>query len=685
MKRFLLEVGTEEIPSRMVPDALESLEDRWSRWLIERDVDPDFPDSDTELEVMGTPRRLVVDARLPEHQDDRREVLRGPPVEVAYEDGEPTEALRGFCRQHDADPGEVDRETMDGGNYVVLQRHRSGDPVEELLAEEAGTVVMDLPWPKSMRWEASGARFIRPIRWVLALWGDEPLDLRVGPVESGGTTRGRRFTGQEQRTVEDPEDYFRVLEEGGVEPRPARRAEQIREGARRLASEVEGRPLRLEELLGPLTHLVEQPTVFRGSFDPDFLSIPDAVLEETMVSHQKYLPVAGEDSGELEPFFIGVRNGGPDGLDTVREGNERVLRARLNDAEFFWEKDLESDFEAWREELDGVVYQSELGSLRDKTERVAGLLDGRGAGESLVKIARHAKNDLVSEMVGEFPDLQGTMGKLYARESGWSEEDARVIEDYYRPADRSDRLPGTPGGRRLGVMDRMDTLVGFFAVGHEPSGDSDPYGLRRDALGVLRILLEGDPAWDVEALIDETVSLFRGRDRSVPEGSMETLEGFFRDRLYHWLERETDAPDRFLRAVLPGFWSRPPEALRRVRWLMRWRDEPAFERLVTAAQRVSNIAPDEVTEAPDPDRFEREASRALWEVYGERHGALEAALEDGDADRLLERLSDLKDPIDRFFDDVMVMAEDEDKRLNRLKLVSQFRDLFARVADFTVL
>lgn len=685
MKRFLLEVGTEEIPSRMLSDALEQLRDRMATWLVDRAVDPAFPDSDTELEVTGTPRRLVIDATLPEQQEDRRERVKGPPVDVAYEDGEPTEALEGFCRQHGAEPGDVSREQLDGGEYVILEQDRPGKSVETLLVQDVSDRVMSMSWPKSMRWEPSGARFIRPIRWVVAFWGEQPLSLEVGPVEAGCTSRGLRFTERARFEVESPEDYFQRLEESGVEVRPERRSECIRKGVRRRAEEVDGQPQRLEELLGQLTHLVEQPTVFRGEFDEDFLQLPDAVLEETMVTHQKYLPVGTKDSGELLPYFIGVRNGGSDGLETVRAGNERVLRARLNDAEFFWEKDLETSFESWREQLDGVVFQNELGSLKDKTERIASLLQDRDASEALVHVARHSKNDLVSEMVNEFPGLQGTMGKLYARAAGWSPEDARVIEDYYRPADRADRPPETTAGRRLGVIDRVDTLVGFFALGHRPTGGSDPYGLRRDALGVLRILLGNDPEWDLRALIDDVVAVYRGGDLEITETILEDLGEFFRDRLYHWFDEEIDAPDRLLQAVLPGFWFRPPEARRRVKWLLGWRGQPAFERVVTAAQRVSNIAPEERMGSPDPDRFQHEATEDLWRAYGEQKEAVDRALEAGETDRLLEALAELKPSIDRLFDEVMVMTEDDEQRNNRLKLVQRLRDLYERVADFTVL
>ncbi len=685
MKPLFLEIGTEEIPARMMTGALDQLRDRFTDWIVETGIDPKYPESESECTVLGTPRRLVVRARLPEQQNDRVETIKGPPEHVAFEDGQPAPALEGFCRQHGVEPADTTVREQDGGRYVFAEKREPGRATHRCLTRDLEQLVLGMQWPKRMRWESTGTRFIRPIRWLVALFDRRPLEASVGPVEARAQSRGLRFTGEaETFEVKSYGQYLDRLNEHNIRLDPERRRGRIEEDAETLSEEIGGRPRYSEELLSEVNFLVEAPTVFRGEFDEAFLHLPDPVLEETMVSHQKYFPVSDPANEELLPYFIGVRNGGEEGLGVVRRGNERVIQARLSDADFFYHKDLETDFESYRQRLEGVVFQKELGSLHDKTERMARLTRGfDSAPPSLPDLARHCKNDHVTEMVGEFPGLQGVMGRIYAEESGWSPERARALEEHYHPTDRSDVLPASREGTWLSLIDRLDTLVGFFGLGERPTGTADPYGLRREALGLLRILLEREIRWDLREAVRESVKTYRNQDLQLPELDEEELFAFLRDRLYFWFRDQLGSSDRVTEAVLNRFWSRPGRAVQRVKWIQQWRGDDRWEDLVTAAQRVGNITGEVERESPDPKLFEKPQEHRLWETYREDAPEVRGALEDNDPDRLLDLLAGLRGPVDEYFDGVMVMCEDDQLRDNRLRTLRSVRELFDRVADFT--
>lgn len=685
-KRIAVELGVEEIPARMMEDALEELEGRTGDW----QTDNRLPEG--SLQALGTPRRLVLTGNLQAEQETETTTEKGPPVDVAFEDGEPTRALEGFCQQHGVDPGAVETEVLDGGEYVVLEKTIEGRPVEAVLEESFAEVFTGLDWPKSMRWESSGTSFIRPIRWIVAFCEDRALDLTVGPVDSSTETRGMRFTENERLRVEGFDDYHSTIrEETNIILDQNERRTTIRDAAGDLAAEKNGEPVYDEDLLDEVTHLVEAPTPFRGSFEERFLDVPDAVLIESMQSHQWYFPVENEEG--LLPYFIGVRNGGEEHLETVVEGNEKVLRARLNDAEFFYNKDLETDYEAFRDELDGVVFQEELGSLKDKTDRLVDLVDELYDGdekEFLLKAARHCKNDLVTDMVEEFPKLQGTMGKIYARESGWDERTAGLIEEHYKPKGRFDPLPG--GGEDdfaaslLALVDRLDTIVGFFGLGKRATGSSDPFGLRRDALGILRLLLleslEGR-AFDLRNLLDLTAKNYAEGDFEINPDDREDLEAFFQDRLFNYFTESYS--HEILSSTIPVLWNRPSEAEQRMEWIRDWRKESQFQDVLTAYERPSNILDgEEIHGEVDPELFEDETENILFEASENASDALEDALEDDNADAVLSTLAGLRMPVDDFFESVMVMAEDDAVRQNRLLLLDGVKNIFDRVADFSV-
>jgi glycyl-tRNA synthetase beta chain len=716
--KILVELGVEEIPGRMMEDALDQLEVRAGKWAMENRLNPTADPSAGGLETYGTPRRLVVVGIIRSRQREETESLKGPPEDVAYEDGEPTRALEGFCRQHDLSPEDVEVEAIDGGRYVTAEKTLERRPAPDVLKESFDEVFLGLDWPKSMRWEKTRTRFIRPIRWILAACngkdGPQFLDLDVGPVSSTKEVHGLRFT--DQRTVQvRPSDLFGskgdetfgypefLRERTGVLLSPVERREKIKKKAEKKARKVDGEPVHDSDLLDEVTHLVEEPTPFRGSFDERFLKVPDEVLVESMQSHQKYLPVQDRQSGDLLPHFIGVRNGGEKHLETVVEGNEKVLRARLNDAEFFYNQDLETGYEEYRDDLKGIVFQEELGSLHEKTERLAELIerttaDGR---TDLSHVARHAKNDLVTDMVEEFPKLQGTMGRIYAEESGWNEDDVTVIEEHHRPRGRDDRLPEGEPAQWLALLDRLDTLVGFFGLGERPTGSTDPYGLRRDALSVLRILLDGnlEDNVDLKELMDACESAYGNRRRSIGDEHREDLESFFERRLLNLAESDsdyfegsgsTDEFHRVLRGTVSVFWNRPSQAEERYEWIAgQWmgsrREE--FMRFVEAYQRADSIlgGEDDVSAKPNPDRFEDESEPRLHEAVRTLNDELDESLAEGNDDRVLKALVNVTEPVNEFFESVMVHADDSAVRVNRLRLLDDLVTECNRVADFSAL
>lgn len=693
-KKVVVEVGTEEIPARMLEAALSTYEKRTDDWLDENNIKGNF-------EVFGTPRRLVFDGELEAVQETWTDLEKGPPVDVAYDDGEPTQALEGFCREHGVDPDLVEQRSDNGGDYIFVEVERGGTPVEDLIEDSFAEVVTGYVWPKTMRWEASRTEFIRPIRWVLAFCDDDPLNVAIGPMQSGTTTRGLRFSDGEEFQVESSDDYWdKIRNRTSIVPDQEQRLELIEKRSEELASDVGGNPVYDKNLMDEVTHLVETPTPFRGSFDERFLEVPDPVLKESMQDHQWYFPVAGKHDNLL-PYFIGVRNGGEKNLETVVEGNEKVLRARLNDAEFFYEKDLETDYKNYRERLKGVVFQEELGSLYDKTERLAGLVEGIGDTDvDLSHVARHCKNDLVTDMVEEFPKLQGTMGKIYARESGWDTDEAKIIEAHYRPGDRGESIPERTESQVLALYDRVDTLVGFFALGERPTGSSDPYGLRRDALGIIRLILDGslpEDSKNIRVLLRSVRERYEEDALEFSDDVEMELAEFFRERLINFAEADNtsfqEAGDhsfnhQALEASIMNFWYRPDVVEQRYQWITKnWikQDPSGLQQFLEAYQRVDNIlSAEEVPDGgPESSRFQHDVEERLKSALEALDNSLDHALSHGKGDTVLDELLEIVPVINDFFETVLVNAEDEAIRENRLRLLTEIRQTIDRVADFS--
>jgi glycyl-tRNA synthetase beta chain len=682
---LLVEIGTEELP----PTALLGLSESFARGL-ESELKARAVEHG-ELESFAAPRRLALLIHsVAARQSDRETVRRGPALAAAFgPDGSPSKAAEGFARSCGVAVSGLERERTDKGEWLCHRSRVEGGATAALIPAAVESALATLPIPKRMRWGSGEAEFVRPIHWVCLLHGTERIAGRVLGVEAGRSTRGHRFHHPGPIDLDRAEDYPVALRElGRVEPSFARRRAIIVGQVEDLARAQGVLPVVEPGLLDEVTALVEWPIALLGTFDPGFLGVPPEVLIETMQKNQKYFPVRRPD-GALDARFVTVCNLESRDPDQVRAGNERVIRPRFADAKFFWEQDLAHPLEERFARLEGVVFQERLGSLADKSRRVSRLAAGlaprvgvpAGLGE---RAARLAKCDLVSAMVYEFPGLQGTMGRYYAAHSGEDPCVCAAMDEQYLPRFAGDRLPESGCGRLLGIADRLDTLVGIFGIGQRPSGTKDPYGLRRASIALLRILIETPLDIDLRAALLEA-------ERGFAEGALEpgtaaTVFAYCLDRLTGYYQDRGIAADSVEAAVATGE-STPSLIDRRIRALGAFRILPAAESLAAATKRIRNILAKSEGSPPsgavDPSRFVDPAESALWERLRAVQAEVEPMLALRDYSAVLGKLAGLKGDVDRFFDEVMVMAEDPAVRQNRLALLAGLMQTFGNVADIS--
>ncbi|HKK13854.1 MAG TPA: glycine--tRNA ligase subunit beta [Gammaproteobacteria bacterium] len=684
VRDLLVEIGTEELPPRALRRLADSFADGVRAGLDDAGLTP------ARTRTFATPRRLAVLALgVPEAQPDRESTRRGPALSAAFDDdGNPTRAAQGFARSCGVDVEALERLETDKGTWLAHRVFERGRAAAELVPELVERALGRLPIPKRMRWGARSEEFVRPVHWVVLLFGDQALEATVLGVAAGRQTRGHRFHHPEPLYVAEPGGYAPLLEtEGHVLADMDVRREAIRAQVAEAAQAVGGRAVIDEALLEEVTALVEWPVALHGSFDTRFLEVPAEALVSSMQDHQKYFPVVDE-AGALQPYFVTVANIESRDPEQVRAGNERVIRPRLADAAFFWEQDRQTSLAARARRLATVVFQDRLGTLLDKQERVAELAatvaEALGGDAGLARRAAGlAKCDLLTHMVGEFPELQGIMGRYYATHDGEPAEVATALEEQYWPRFAGDALPRTPTGRALAIADRLDTLVGIFAIGQPPTGDKDPFALRRAALGVLRTLLEGPQELDLRELLHRAAGAFPAGLRAgdvvgeVFDFMMERLRGYY---------LEEGIPADVFEAVRSVGPTRPLDMERRLRACMAFRRLPEAESLAAANKRIRNIL--RKTDETIPPEVSAEALREPAEqALAGQLKALEARvaplLEGGDYTGALRELASLRAPVDRFFDDVMVMAEEPALRRNRLALLRRLGDLFLQVADLS--
>lgn len=687
---FLVEIGTEELPPRALLPLAEALRDGLAAALDEADL------AHGDVQAFATPRRLAVRVEaLARAQPDREVEKRGPPVRIAFDaDGRPTRAAEAFATSSGVPVEALARVDTDRGSWLVHRASVQGAPAAALLPGLVEQVLEGLPIPKRMRWGAGEAEFVRPVHWLVMLHGTTVVPARLFGLEAGRTTRGHRFMAPEPLELESPEGYARRLEsEGRVIAGFGDRRQRLLAACEEAAVRAGGQLVADEALLDEITALVEWPVPITGRIDPEFLELPDEVLIATLQGHQRYLPLRGPD-GALLPSFIAVANIESRAPEQVRAGNERVVRPRLADAAFFYRQDRSRTLRSRIEALDAVVFQRELGSVRDKSLRVAAVAHqialATGGDTAMAEHAAHlAKCDLVTEMVGEFPELQGRMGREYAAHDGEPAEVAAAIEEHYFPRFAGDRLPATRTGQTLALADRIDTLAGIFAIGQRPSGTRDPFGLRRAALGLLRILIEGEIELDLARLLEHAVAR---QPVAVPPGLAGEVYDYVMDRLRGYYLDQAAGPEigaEMLDAVLALRPASPLDAHRRLVSLSTFLGREEAGSLAAANRRVANLlrkaaesgTPVATAAIPDnpPDDAEGALARRLLAVRAD----IEAAAAERDYDELLRVLATLREPVDCFFDDIMVMVEAAEVRTRRLQLLAALRDAFCQVADFS--
>ncbi|QAS54159.1 glycine--tRNA ligase subunit beta [Halobacillus litoralis] len=672
-KSVLFELGVEELPARFIDDALKQLQEKTADWLSENRIPYG------EVKGYATPRRLAVKITdVEEKQPDIEEEAKGPAKKIALDDnGDWTKAAIGFSKGQGKDVEDIYFKEIKGTEYVHVNKFIQGEPTMKLL-EGFGDILLGLTYPKNMRWGDRELRYARPIRWLVALYGEEVIPFSIENVSTGKTTFGHRFLGG-TATVNDPEQYEDVLKEQSIIASVEDRKKTIYDQLKQLEAANNWKLIIDEDLLNEVTHLVEYPTAFSGSFSEEFLEVPEEALITSMKEHQRYFPVRSDD-GVLLPYFVGVRNGDDQHLDTVARGNEKVLKARLKDAQFFYEEDQKGSIDKKMEKLSRMVYQEELGTLADKVKRVVAItgklsewleLDEPEKQKSL-RAAEICKFDLVTQMVDEFTELQGVMGEKYARIFGEDEEVAKAINEHYMPRQANGQVPTTTIGSIVSIADKLDTIVGSISIGIIPTGSQDPYGLRRQALGILQTLNKQQWPIPVEKLIDLVHQFYfelQLPTRSEKEVHSD-LHEFFRVRAAYLLKEKNIDPD-VVDAVLSRGIGIYPTTILKAELLVEKRQEPSFKPVHEALGRALKLAEKADDDKVSPGLFKNDQEKKLYEVHQSIREEYLSYLQDGHPSEALDLLAELSEPIHSFFDATMVMAEDEKVRNNRLGLLKQ--------------
>jgi glycyl-tRNA synthetase beta chain len=683
---LVFEIGVEEIPSTALYAATSQLARLAEKALKEARLEY------ADMKTYGAPRRLVLHLEgLAERQDDLRMRAKGPALKAAFDPGGmPTGAAEGFARGKGVAVEDLVRGDEAGGEYVYAVIERDGAPALDVLPELLASLAAGLDWPKSQRWGSGTARFIRPVRSLLALFGGEVVPVSFAGLTAGRLLWGHRFLADNPIEVPSADEYFDALERGKVLLDGEERARFIREGVEAAAAGLGGVAVTPEKTFAEVVNLVEYPTVAVGHFDEAFLRVPREVLETAMESHQRYFPVSSSD-GALTDAFIVVHNGDPERTEAIVRGHERVLRARLADAAFFYDEDLAADMESWVERLTASTFHEKLGTLAAKVVRIEAVVGAlavqHGADPAAAAQARRAahlcKADLVSHAVVEFPTLQGVMGRYYALAAGEEPEVADAIVEHYRPRFAGDAVPPSVAGMLVSAADKLDTICGIFAIGAAPTGSGDPYALRRGAIGVLALVLDGG----LRLTFTEAIAAALAGYVDVVEFDLDvvgdTVKEFFAGRLEGMLRDRGHAYDT-VEAVLAVANDDPADALRRCAALSAARETDAMRDLEIAYARAKNLGRRELGVGYDREMM-LPAEIALADAVEGEESALAEAVARADYEGALAMLANLRGPIDAFFTDVLVMDPDEGVRDNRLRLLNRFVAVFDGVADFSKL
>ncbi|MBO67871.1 MAG: glycine--tRNA ligase subunit beta [Acidiferrobacteraceae bacterium] len=685
---LLVEIGTEELP----PASLRKLSQAFASQLGEALTN--YKLAEHPCEWFATPRRLSVLApQVALQQPDNIQEKRGPALSASFDaNNHPTAAALGFAKACGVTVDKLQHLQTDAGAWLVFRSRQKGRLARNLIPECIELALSGLPVPKYMRWGSGSAEFVRPVHWLTVIHGKSVVPCKLFGIQSGRNSYGHRFLANKPIRISSPISYPKTLKEHGcVVVDFNERKKIIRKQIEALGRKAGGKAIIDENLLNTVTGLVEWPRTLLGTFEPSFLDMPSEVLVSSMRDHQKYFHIVDESSALLSKF-ITVTNIQNRRMQRVRSGNERVLRARLADAQFFWEEDCKQPIEGWIENLQAITFQGTLGSIHDKSCRIrfiAGLIAKKlgWKKEFALRAAELCKVDLASQMVGEFPELQGIMGYHYALQKSERKNVAIAIKEHYLPRHAGDELPSSRAGKILAIADRVDTLTGIFSTGEEPTGEKDPYGLRRAALGIIRILVEQKISLDLAYLVDLAVSAYASQDHFVSEQNKDRVIRFIMDRYRAYYSDANFSSDEISSVKQTGE-TNPVAFDRRIKAISRFRKTEAAASLVATNKRIRNILRRASGQAPleiDNSLFEHDAEKYLAESLLEISAVVSPLVGRGDYLGALKQIAHLRGPVDSFFADVMVLVDDDRLRTNRLALLNQVANLFGVVADISKL
>lgn len=685
VKTLLLEIGTEEIPARFLEPAKEGLRKLLEEGFVQSRIQYG------DLVIQATPRRMAaLVSDVAEKQAETTIVKFGPPINRAYdESGMPTKAATGFAKSQGVETSALQKGVKDGVEFVTVEKYEKGQDTKEVLTNMLPDVIARVPFQKKMRWGTGDFEYARPIQWVLSLFGGEPVFFTVADIQSGNISWCHRFLSVGQVAIADPANYVDTLRDNYIIINEAERMETVRNGIKRLEEQTGGRAIEDEDLIREIIYITEYPYPLLGSFDTAFLSIPKEVLVNVMKSHQRYIPVENRNSS-LMPHFIFFANTIPADDKNVIRGNEKVLRARLADAQFFFDEDKKIKLADRYERLNSIVFHVKLGTLRDKTERVAAIagylasiIEG-STSETISRVVRLMKNDLLTHMVGEFPELQGVMGRIYAFIEGENNDVAVAIEEHYLPTGGDGNLPQSAAGSIAGIADKIDSIVSFFSVGITPTGNLDPYALRRQSLGIIKIIIDRKFRLPFEDLLRKAYESGEHITGRLPfEETAAAVLDFITTRFKFSMLEEGHNQD-YVESALPFVAKDIFDGYQRLQTLETQNAREDFDRLMVGFRRVYNITKQISDSLPvNSGLFALPEENALHGLYEAKETEFFRLMELREYGQALSVLVSFKESIDNYFDKVFVMDKDEAVKNNRLAALAKIRNMFLTFADFS--
>ncbi|MCL4536995.1 MAG: glycine--tRNA ligase subunit beta [Nitrospirae bacterium] len=679
---LLLEIGTEEIPARFLPDTIIKLKENSEKIFSEYRL------SCKSMKTYATPRRLSMIAEIDPSQEAAEKEIWGPPVNAAFDkDGKPTKAAEAFAKTHGLRVKDLIKKEKGKGNYVVAVIKEAAQQTIALLPELLQKLILSLNFPKSMRWGSGSLRFARPIHWILATYGNNRITFEIDGLKSSNMARGHRFLSPAAFEIKDCKAYINLLRNNFVILDADERRKVILDGAKKLASSVNASLIEDAELLQHVSYLVEYPVPVIGTFQADYLYLPKELLITVMKGHQKYFAL--EDAqGKLANYFIIISNTKQDNAETIKKGAEKVIRARFEDARFYFEEDKRIPLRNRLDDLKKVIYHERLGSLYDKSLRISSIADFIAdkcclhKKEDIHTAAILSKTDLISGVVGEFPELQGIMGGYYALNDGHNEEVSKALAEQYLPAHSGDRLPETDIGTILSLSDKLDNMASFFMLGLTPTGTEDPFALRRQALGIISILIKSHYNLNISELLDKSLQPFEIDNK---EELMNNLIKFFEQRIEPFFT-SSGYPMDSISAILNFVKSKPLYTIKeRLDALQKFKEDADYEPFLLAIKRVNNIAPKNDTPPVNPELFQQEEEAMLYKELESITPQINSLINEDRYYDAIKALMTLKEPINRFFDKVLVMDKKEEIKQNRLSLIKNIQTLALQIADFSKL